>query len=175
MADQAGRAGAVVALAAERRVGKAVSLSATSRAGATLGAGAGWPVGAARHPVVMSGAGTGSPSPFPRCKAAIVANLYCVAALRQDIEALAIGVARDVLRHHHSRHATEEAVAGVLGPAVLEQGQAVEMFIYILHRQVAFALDGNGRVAVHHQQIDLGAILAGIIAADQMLHGAMHL
>ena len=88
---------------------------------------------------------------------------------------------QDVLLMGHSyggmviSHAAEQAVAGILGPAVLEQGQAVEMFIYILHRQVAFALDGNGRVAVHHQQVDLGAILAGIIAADQMLHGAMHL
>ena len=68
---------------------------------------------------------------FPRRKAAIVANLYCVAGLCQDREALAIGVARDVLRYHHSRHAAEQVVAGVFGAAVLEPGQAVEMFIHI--------------------------------------------
>ncbi len=49
------------------------------------------------------------------------------------------------------------------------------MVIYILHRQVALALDRDGRVAIHHQQIDLAAVLAGTIAADQILHGAVHL
>ena len=69
VASYAGRAGAVVALAGQRRVGQAVSLNTKIRTDATLGAGVGWPVGAVRHPVVMSGAGTGRPSPFPRREA----------------------------------------------------------------------------------------------------------
>ena len=81
VANYARQAGAVVALAGERRVGQAVSLGATIRTGATLGAGVGWPVGAARHPVVMSGAGTGRSSPFPRRKATWAR--YWPASLRQ--------------------------------------------------------------------------------------------
>ena len=67
VADQAGRAGAVVALAGERRVGQAVSLGATLRAGATLGAGSGWPVSpsssACRDPWVLGGADEGCDYP----------------------------------------------------------------------------------------------------------------
>ena len=41
------------------------------------------------------------------------------------------------------------------------------MVIHILHRQVALARDRDGRIATHHQQIDLAAVLAGTVAADQ--------
>jgi hypothetical protein len=41
------------------------------------------------------------------------------------------------------------------------------MVIHILHRQVALARDRDGRIAIYHQQIDLGAVLAGTDVADQ--------
>ncbi len=62
----------------------------------------------------------------PRQGVAIVANLHRVAALRQDVQALVVGVVRDVFRHHRRRPTTEEAVAGVLSqPSLADSGGLV--------------------------------------------------
>jgi len=62
----------------------------------------------------------------PQQAVAIVANLHRVAALRQDVQALVVGVVRDVFRHHRPRPTTEEAVAGVLSqPSLADSGGLV--------------------------------------------------